>query len=123
MRTIKFRGKRVDNGEWVYGSFVQTETQSFILEGVDLLDMHEVHPETVGQFIRRDSDGNDVYDGDQIEIIGQFGEPDKPFEHDVVWNNDESCYELEVNGEVCCGFPMNRNFYVIGNIHDESEER
>ena len=26
MREIKFRGKRVDNGEWVYGDLIQYES-------------------------------------------------------------------------------------------------
>ena len=28
MREIKFRGKRIDNGEWVYGAFVPDATET-----------------------------------------------------------------------------------------------
>lgn len=31
MRAIKFRGKRVDNGEWVFGSLDLTANQAAIL--------------------------------------------------------------------------------------------
>ena len=27
MREIKFRGKRIDNGEWVYGNLLKFETE------------------------------------------------------------------------------------------------
>jgi len=30
MREIKFRGKRVDNGEWVFGGIVKIECAVFI---------------------------------------------------------------------------------------------
>ncbi len=33
MRPIKFRGKRLDNGEWVYGSLIDTPNSSCIFEG------------------------------------------------------------------------------------------
>lgn len=62
MREILFRGKRVDNGEWVEGFFVSQANDTYIFEplqvnhGIDIggyLDccrMQEVIPETVGQF-------------------------------------------------------------------------
>ena len=31
MRAIKFRGKRVDNGEWVYGYYVKARSHHYIL--------------------------------------------------------------------------------------------
>lgn len=61
MREIKFCGKRVDNGEWVYGALLETFDLVFILaphngeHGVDYLDnieefAFEVTPESVGRF-------------------------------------------------------------------------
>lgn len=61
MRDILFRGKRVDNGEWVYGSLVhstkyygETTDKWFILHGgefdCDYYDAEEVLPKTIGQY-------------------------------------------------------------------------
>ena len=54
MKEIKFRGKRVDNGEWVEGFYVKLDNTYFIIEPVDSnmhgYLWHKVIPETVGQF-------------------------------------------------------------------------
>ena len=63
MRTIKFRGKRIDTLEWVYGFYLETQMSGvFILgsetetkkrkDGITMKDklwQHEVLPESVGQ--------------------------------------------------------------------------
>ena len=53
MREIKFRGKRIDNGEWVYGYYLinpffsRAEIFSFDNERSYV---YEVDPATVGQY-------------------------------------------------------------------------
>ena len=58
-REIKFRGKRIDNGDWFYGNLDQFKH----MDGKKFIDVytisgqnhdsfiHEVDPETIGQFI------------------------------------------------------------------------
>ena len=87
-RKIKFRGKRVDNNEWVYGYYYKIQDKHFILdkfyedEGYNMLNIIiEVKPETVGQLhetLTRVA-GKEVYEGDNItfSLMEGLGEPEK----------------------------------------------
>jgi hypothetical protein len=71
-REIKFRGKRIDNGEWVYGSYTHcrdVEGNSSIIPF--RANYHvPVDPETVGQvFDFGDKDDNELYPGDIIKTV------------------------------------------------------
>ena len=58
MRPIEFRGKRIDNGEWVYGSLVIGYDTTYIVYNAFTDDYRyafnnvfiQVNPSTVGQF-------------------------------------------------------------------------
>jgi len=80
MKEIKFRGKRVDNKEWMYGYYILREEKSPIIETTETYQQHlictydlsglnefEVIPETVGQFTGlKDCKGVDIWEGDKI---------------------------------------------------------
>ena len=92
MREIKFRGKRIDNGEWVYGYYVfeQLTEEHNILENVDNpydnLNWYEVDPNTVGQCTGLEDDNDiGIYEGDYLNSTrkGYLGN-DLSYESDVV---------------------------------------
>lgn len=50
MREILFRGKRLDNGQWVYGNLMQGSTSVCISQFLTTDTLHRVDPDTVGQY-------------------------------------------------------------------------
>lgn len=74
MREIKFRGKRKDNGEWVYGYYLVEGNAHFIIrEDPDsktnflTTAWYEVSFGSVGQFTERKVNGKELYEKDIVK--------------------------------------------------------
>lgn len=118
-REIKFRGKRIANDEWAYGSLLRwPDGDCTILEskddGSNYVWKREIDPKTVGQFTGlHDADGKEIYEGD----ILREGETGNTLQ--VVYYAPEFCFEDNVYGYRFLNHP--ENFKVIGNIYDNPE--
>lgn len=141
MREILFRGKRLDNGEWVEGAFLNDRDGAFYIcpaaSDISYGDggnrrrigcWYKVDPSTVCQYIGlKDKNGNRIFDGD---IVAQNW-----YDYDELrvdsFGNVEFCeYDcsfsvMDVNKD---GFmPLGRcgsyhwEVEVIGNVHDNPE--
>ena len=111
MRTIKFRGKRIDNGGWVYGDLCTKDIHhgtSILTDGVII---NAVSPETVGQFTGLlDKNGKEIYEGDIVK--SKYSNPAP-----VEFLDGQFC--ANYNGY--CALIPSEAYVVIGNIHDTPE--
>lgn len=80
MREIKFKAKRLDNGEWIEGYFYKECDNTYIIEdrqSESMLNRNEailVDPSTVCQFTGlTDCDGKEICEGD---ILAEKGYPE-----------------------------------------------
>lgn len=120
MREIKFRGKRLDNGEWVLGDLHLNTPYPHIHFGFG--NRAKIDPDTIGQFTGLlDKNGKEIYEGDII--IEKLRRARKDGERLVICFDD-----FEYDGKNANGATTSLSLLVeyhtievIGNIHDNPE--
>ena len=129
MREILFRGKRVDNGEWVEGcGIIATENWVSIFTVIDDIDENssevneiEVLPETVGQFTGLfDKNGKKIFEGNIVRYDVNY--------HDMVISYDVENWggwlyeDMDDNMQAYSIYEFClKDIAVVGNIHDNPE--
>ena len=131
-----YRGKRKDNGEWAEGNLFENDNSNYpmVLIGhvvmsrdkhtnelsFDGFGLHEVDPETVGQYTGKDdSNGQKVFADDIVKVFTGIG-CHHPFVGVIRYRGCGFHFEFGQYGKVLFG-EWAREFYVIGNIHDNPE--
>jgi hypothetical protein len=119
MRTIKFRGLRVDGKGWVVGSLLcpHAGNESTYIIGCNGSDF-EVKPETVGQFVCN-AQGTDIYEGDncRTECLLIMGEGDDGFEGVVTYR--EGAFWIDNGADARPVWSDAYATIVTGNLHEQ----
>ena len=129
MRDILFRGKRIDNGVWVYGFYFKEAINNEDKQGFEYLSFikaaygdhykdYEVDPKTVGQYIgEKDTKEQKIFEGDKY--LNSWNSPAV-----VTWRTKA---EREITGHgsselvITSGFVLDYvpdGIEIIGNVYE-----
>lgn len=149
MREILFRGKRIDNGEWVYGGYFADGEKHFIIiktlympdtrdwDTVEYYEKNptytktfiEVIPSTISEFTGlTDKHRKKIFEGDIVEA-NSYAEHNAAI-YQVKFSTTDYCFGFQpINGAL---FSLNElleaelgdeiDFEVFGNIYDIEKE-
>ena len=133
MREILFRGKRVDNGEWIFGWYIKYSYSGWPLKATIIpseqaengwYEHIRVIPETIGQYIGlKDKNGTGIFEGDIVKT--KYGRLCY-----IYWFQPKECWDLSpinTSSNLYLKSPdewdlwYSENLEVVGNIHDNPE--
>lgn len=126
IENIKFKAKRLDNGEWVKGDLVHSTSYVGISypsdEFPDVPIVHRVDPSTVCQFTgMKDCKGNEIWEGDIVNDNYDLLCINNLYE--VVYIEEEGTFAFKSLDKVDNYEPFVNLFevYVIGNKFDKEK--
>lgn len=146
MREILFRGKRADNGEWIFGDLYTGLNDEIYINTVVQLTANSrcnkqimIQKETIGQFTGlTDKNGTKIFEGDILRKPTKDKWEELNFvSYEVFFHDNDHCessigYQMNrqhFHGSVCGTeeyfrfIPRNtKRFEIIGNIHENKEQ-
>lgn len=118
MREIKFRGKRVDSGDFIYGIPINPYGKQWAMWIRDKAYPVGIDPATIGQYTGlKDKNGREIFEGDVVQAyIGKH----RHGKYEIHYIGRSFCMAQEPDDtEMDCVWFC--DFEVIGNIHDAPE--
>lgn len=130
MREIKFRGKRLNKGDWAYGYYLPWHSVKDMTTGEDIYaqifeEPDEKHPRgwakviasTLGQYTGlKDKNGKEIYEGDIVslnkDLLGSYV---------VKYDIKNARFSMYRDNYEQAGFNLEtmKNYEIIGNIYDD----
>ncbi len=122
MREILFRGKRLDNGEWIQGypcryGWIGKEKDYIIPDYASALYTAEIYPETIGQYTGlTDMNGRKIFEGDTV-----WNSYDEDYGK-VEWDNDMAKFIITFpTFTVDFANVYGEELEIDGNVYDNPE--